>query len=230
MTGSRLRKAIKGRAPGFGFEQALWDDGAGTVVGVDEVGRGSWAGPLTVGAVVAPPGKRLYKLRDSKMLTPAEREELFDKITGWAQHWAVGHVWPEECDELGMSAAQKLAARRAIDGLGVEVDAALVDGNWDFVGHRRTQMLVKGDQRSASIAAASVVAKVSRDRLMVAEAPQFPGFDFERNKGYPCPRHRTAINAYGPTSIHRRSWVFMDNLPWTGVARTQPGGQRSLFG
>ena len=225
----KLRKALKAKAPGLAEERALWEAGHHVVVGIDEVGRGSWAGPLTIGAVVVPRDRRIYKLRDSKQLTEREREGLFDRIADWCQAWAVGHVSHDECDEFGMSAAQKLAAQRAIAGLGVEPDAVLLDGNWDFVGHPVTRKLIKGDATSLSIAAASILAKVSRDRLMRAEAPAYPGFDFEFNKGYPCPRHKAALQAYGPTAIHRRSWVFMESLPWSGVRRLPPGGQTQLF-
>jgi ribonuclease HII len=199
------------------------------VVGIDEVGRGSWAGPLTIGAVVVPRDRRIYKLRDSKQLTEAEREALYDRIIGWCQAWSVGHASHLECDELGMSAAQKLAARRALEALGVRPDAVLLDGRWDFVGHPVTRKLVRGDSSSLSIAAASILAKVTRDRMMRAEAHAFPGFDFELNKGYPCPRHKIALQGYGPTAIHRRSWVFMESLPWTGVRRLPQGGQIQLL-
>jgi ribonuclease HII len=132
---------------------------------------------------------------------------------------------------MGMSAAQKLAARRAIDGLGLEPDAVLVDGRWDFVGQagsgRLVKRLVKGDATCLSIATASILAKVTRDRMMRAEAPNFPGYDFDLNKGYPCPRHKMALKAWGPTSIHRRTWVFMDHLPW-GVHAVEPE-QTELF-
>jgi ribonuclease HII len=225
----KLRAALKARAPGLASERQLWDAGCDVVVGVDEVGRGSWAGPLTVGMVVVPRDRRIYKLRDSKALTEAEREAIFDRVAGWSLAWSVGHVWPDECDRLGMSAAQRLAARRALDGLGIEPDAVLVDGNWDFVGHRRTVRLIRGDATSLSISAASILAKVTRDRIMRADAEHYPGFDFELNKGYPCPRHKAALQAYGPTAIHRRSWVFMDHLPWRGVPRSAPGGQGSLL-
>ena len=181
---------------------------------MDEVGRGAWAGPLTVGAAVLPRDKRVNGVRDSKMLTERERERLFDRVAQWCVSWSVGHASQVECDALGMSAAQKLAARRALDGLSVPVDKVLLDGNWDFVGDGRTIKLIKGDARCLSIAAASILAKVSRDRIMREEAPHFPGFDFDRNKGYPCPWHKSALRAYGPTSIHRRTWVFMDHLPW----------------
>ena len=220
----KLRQALKSRAPSLSVERALWDAGHEVVVGMDEVGRGAWAGPLTLGAAVVPRDRRVNKIRDSKALTEAEREALFDRIAEWCVAWSVGHASQQECDELGMSAAQRLAARRALDGLGVEADQVLVDGNWDFVGGGRTRRIVKGDATCLSIAAASILAKVTRDRIMRAEARSFPGYDFELNKGYPCPRHKVALQAWGPTSIHRRSWVFMDHLPWTGIRRAHPPG------
>nr|WP_249420024.1 ribonuclease HII [Rhabdothermincola salaria] len=200
-------------------ERELWAGGDTVVVGVDEVGRGSWAGPLVVGAAVVPKDRRLNKVRDSKMLTEAEREALFDRVAGWCEAWAVGSASPEECDELGMSAAQKLAARRAVEGLGVAPDRVLIDGNWDFVGGGISRTVVKGDARCLSIATASILAKVSRDRLMRREAEHFPGYEFHANKGYPCPRHKVALAGMGPTTIHRRTWAFMDALPWSGIAR-----------
>ncbi len=221
----KLRRALKASAPGLVEERALWESGADVVVGLDEVGRGSWAGPLTVGAVVVPRDRRIYKLRDSKQLSERERETLHGRILEWADHAAVGHASPAECDRLGMSEAQRLAARRAVEGLGVPVDGVLLDGKWDFVGHPRTRTLVKGDARCLSIAAASILAKVTRDRLMRAAAESYPGFDFDRNKGYPCPRHRAALLGYGPTVIHRRSWAFMDNQPWSGCRRLDPASQ-----
>ena len=213
VTAPVLRKALKSSSPSLAYERALWADGKDVVVGVDEVGRGAWAGPLSVGAAVLPKDRRVYKVRDSKLFTEAEREALFDRIAGWCAAWAVGHASQEECDALGMADAQRLAARRAIEGLGLVPDRVLVDGNWDFVGGGRTDRLVKGDRRCLSIAAASILAKVTRDRMMRQEAEHFPGYDFELNKGYPCPRHKLALNAMGPTSIHRRTWVFMDHLP-----------------
>lgn len=216
-TAPKLRPTLRRRAPGLAVERSLWAAGVPVVVGVDEVGRGSWAGPLTVGAAVVPADRRVYKIRDSKMLTEDEREALFDRIAGWCPSWAVGHASPEECDVLGMSEAQRLAARRAISGLKVVPDQVLVDGNWDFVGGARR--IVRGDSSSLSIAAASILAKVSRDRLMREIADNYPGYNFEANKGYPCPVHKSALQAWGPTSIHRRSWVFMDHLMWNGLGR-----------
>src|SRR5256885_4849686 len=165
-------------APTLAFERSLWADGHEVVVGVDEVGRGAWAGPLMVGAAVLPQDRRVYRVRDSKMLTERERERLFDRIAAWCVTWAVGGASHEECDTLGMSAAQKLAASRAIEGLGLSrpPDAVLVDGNWDFVGLGTTRRIVKGDQTCLSISAASILAKVTRDRLMRAEEPHFPAY------------------------------------------------------
>ncbi len=225
--GTTLRPSLKRKAPGTRNERDLWDAGHDVVVGIDEVGRGAWAGPLTLGAVVIPKDKRLTKVRDSKMLTEVERELMFGRIVEWSDAFAVGHATHEECDELGMSAAQKLAARRAIEALGVQPDRVLLDGNWDFVGggavpHAAVTKIVKGDATCLSIAAASIVAKVTRDRMMRAAADDHPWWSFDTNKGYPCPRHKTALAGVGPSSIHRRSWVFMEHLPWPGAVRSIP--------
>jgi ribonuclease HII len=217
------------RSPTLAVEKELWDAGDSVVVGMDEVGRGAWAGPLTVGAAVLPRDRRVYGVRDSKMLSEPRREQLYDRIRDWCVASAVGHASHEECDELGMSAAQRLAARRALEALGMAPDRVLIDGTWDFVGGGRTRTLVKGDARCLSIAAASIVAKVDRDRIMRAGAESYPGFDFDRNKGYPCPRHKLALKGYGPTAIHRRTWAFMDSLPWPGLRSPGHGEQPSLF-
>lgn len=193
------------------------------VVGLDEVGRGAWAGPLSIGAAVLPQDRRVNGVRDSKQLTEQRREQLYDRIGEWCVTWSVGHASHAECDRLGMSAAQRLAARRALDGLAVEPDVVLVDGNWDFVGNGRTRLIVKGDTKVLSISAASILAKVTRDRIMRRDAEHYPAFDFDRNKGYPCPRHQLALKGYGPTPIHRRSWAFMDALPWPGLRHTGGG-------
>jgi ribonuclease HII len=208
----------------------MWDLGYETVVGVDEVGRGAWAGPISVGAAIVPRDSRVYKIRDSKMLTEEEREALFDRVADWCVAWSVGHASHAECDQMGMSAAQRLAARRAIEGLGVQPDRVLIDGKWDFIGTGNTTRIVKGDATTLSISAASVLAKVTRDRIMRAEAIHYPAFNFEGNKGYPCPEHKAALQAWGPTTLHRRSWAFMDGLIWPGVPRyLRPDPQGTLF-
>jgi ribonuclease HII len=225
-----MRKALQGKAPGLSAERALWDDGADIVVGVDEVGRGAWAGPIMVGAAVVPKDKRLTRVRDSKMLTEPEREVMFDRVAEWCVAWAVGGASQIECDELGMSKAQKLAARRAIEGLGVVPDQVLIDGNWNFVGGSNVRTVIRGDATCLSIASASILAKVTRDRIMRAEAEHYPGYEFDRNKGYPCPKHKAYLAGMGPSSIHRRTWVFMDHLPWAGCPRVPPvTAQLSLF-
>ena len=210
-----MRAALKSAAPTLAVERRLWAEGHRVVVGIDEVGKGAWAGPLTLVAAVLPTDRRVYRVRDSKLLTEGEREGLFDRIADWCVAWSAGHASNGECDQLGMSAAQRLAARRALDGLGLEADAVLVDGRWDFVGNGKTRALVKGDATCLSIAAASILAKVTRDRLMRAAAPDYPDYNFDNNKGYPCPRHRTALAAQGPTPLHRRSWAFMDTHGWS---------------
>lgn len=226
-TAPKLRPSLKRTAPGLSYERDLWHDESTIVVGIDEVGRGAWAGPISVGAAVIPKDRRVYKIRDSKILTEAEREALFERVAEWCEAWSVGHASFTECDELGMSDAQRLAAQRAIEGLGVAPDHVLVDGNWDFVGG--AQRIVGGDNLSLSIAAASILAKVTRDRMMRAVADQFPAYNFEGNKGYPCPTHKAALQALGPCSIHRRSWVFMDHLMWNGLHRyVRPDPQQEL--
>jgi ribonuclease HII len=229
-TAPALRKALRKRSPSLTYERALWDAGHDVVVGIDEVGRGAWAGPLTLAAAVLPRDKRVYKVRDSKQLTYREREALFDRIADWCVAWGVGHASAEECDELGMSAAQRLAARRAIERMGLTPDRVLLDGKWDFVGGGNVQRIVRGDASCLSIAAASILAKVTRDRIMLEEAEHYPWWWFEQNKGYPCPRHKAVLRGMGPSAIHRRSWVFMDMLPWSGVPRiVRPGPQGTLF-
>jgi ribonuclease HII len=229
-TAPMLRKALQGRSPSLALERELWDAGHDVVVGMDEVGRGAWAGPLTVGAAVLPRNRRVYKIRDSKQLLAHEREALFDRIAGWCSAWSVGHASHEECDELGMSEAQRLAARRALEVLGVTPCRVLLDGKWDFVGGGIARRIVRGDSRCLSIAAASILAKVTRDRIMQAESDHYPWWWFDDNKGYPCPRHKAVLRGLGPSAIHRRSWVFMEGLPYGGVARfVRPDPQGTLF-
>ena len=225
----RLRKALRGTSPGLDAERPIWA-GGGVVVGVDEVGRGAWAGPISVGAAVIPTDRRVYKIRDSKALTETEREALFDRLTDWCVASSVGHASHEECDELGMSEAQRLAAARALEGLGVTFDHVIVDGNWDFVGRGHVRRIVGGDATSVSIAAASIIAKVTRDRIMRGLAGTYPGYNFENNKGYPCPIHKERLETHGPTDIHRRSWAFMDTIPGIIEPRyRRPGFQPALF-
>jgi len=230
----KLREAIKRKAPGLHVEREMWEAGLEIVVGVDEVGRGAWAGPISVGAAVVPKERRIYKVRDSKMLREQEREALFDRIADWVETWAVGHASHWECDRYGMSEAQKIAARRAIGGLGLDPDIAIIDGNWDFVGDAvrggRTRRIVKADAVCLSVAAASILAKVTRDRFMRRMAVRFPGYNFENNKGYNGPRHVAGLAGLGPSPIHRKSWAFMDTIPEITEPRyRRPGPQGRLF-
>ena len=226
----RLRRALRAKVPTLSVERDLWHSGHNAVVGLDEVGRGAWAGPISVGAAVVPRDRRVYKIRDSKMLTEQEREALFERIASWCVAWAVGHAGHDECDELGMAEAQRRATQRAIAALGVSPDIALYDGNWDFSGAASSRGIVGGDATSLSISAASVLAKVTRDRMMRKQSDHFPHWEFGANKGYPGPRHKAALAYYGPSAIHRRSWVFMDHQPWSGVKRyVRPDPQGTLF-
>jgi ribonuclease HII len=204
--------------PSRAAERQEWDAGAELVCGMDEVGRGAWAGPLTVAAVVAPRDRRLNNVRDSKLLTPPVRARLATRIRDWAAGIGVGHASAAECDALGMTRALRVAGERALDALaaeGIVPDRILLDGNFDFLRQPgRVRTIVKGDLSSFAIAAASVVAKATRDALMELEAEHYPAYGFEQNRGYPAPVHKCALAAFGPTTIHRRSWVFVDSLPW----------------
>jgi ribonuclease HII len=206
--------------PTLRVERKMWESGAETVVGIDEVGRGSWAGPVTVAAVVAP-DRHLPGVRDSKLLTFEERARAATKVAGWAKGVGVGHATHSECDGWGMTEALRVAATRALDCLreqGFRVDRIVLDGNHDYLRMPSVvHTIIKGDQTVLSVAAASVIAKVTRDALMAEEAEHYPQYGFESNRGYPAPQHRCALAAYGPCAIHRRSWVFMDGLLWPSL-------------
>jgi ribonuclease HII len=206
--------------PTLRLERRCWAEGERHVVGIDEVGRGSWAGPVTVAAVVPAP-QHLRGVRDSKLLTAPQREQAAMAVRGWAAAIGIGHASPEECDTLGMTAALHRAGHRALGELsaqGYEPDRIILDGNHDYLRlGRRVTTVVKGDSKSLAVAAASCVAKVTRDAMMAEEAEHFPAFGFESNRGYPAPVHKAALAAWGPTTIHRRSWVFMEGLVWGGL-------------
>lgn len=205
--------------PGIKHEQPYWDQDL-VVAGVDEVGRGAWAGPVTYAAVVLPSDRRIYKLRDSKQLDEARREELFGRLQGFALGIGVGHASNHEIDRFGMSDAIRLAAARAVDALPIQPDVLLLDGNWDFLSHYGipTVRIVYGDAHSASIAAASVMAKVTRDRLMCRVAQDHPAYDFDSNKGYPAPAHIDALDKVGACPWHRHSWEPIAALRQTRLA------------
>ena len=217
--------------PGVALERAWWEQGA-VVAGIDEVGRGAWAGPVTYCAVVLPSDRRMYKLRDSKMLDPQRREELAARIHDFALAVSLGEATNAEIDRLGMTEAIRLAARRAMDGLQVRPDACLIDGNWDFLAGYGTQnqRVVGGDAHSASIAAASIVAKVHRDAAMTQRCPEFPAYRFSSNKGYPSPEHKTSLAQMGPCELHRHSWAPIRALSQGSLWDESGGMTRNDYG
>jgi ribonuclease HII len=216
-------------APTLRLERRCWAAGEQTVVGIDEVGRGAWAGPVTVGAVV-PGDTHLRGVRDSKELSRPDRERAADAVRSWARGIGIGHASHDECDAYGMTAALRMAAERALAQLaqlGFEPDRIVLDGKHNYLGPESlVTTVIKGDTSILSVAAASCVAKVTRDAMMRDEAEHFPPYDFASNVGYPAPAHKHALAAYGPSSIHRRTWVFMEQSLWRGLP--PPPGR--LFG
>jgi ribonuclease HII len=196
--------------PDFSHETDVLARGALRVVGVDEVGRGPLAGPVTACAVRLEPGRIPEGLRDSKMLTAFRREALFDEIMAVAEV-SVAHASVEEIDQLNILRASHLAMERAVAGL--RADHALIDGNLIPRGLAcAATAIVKGDAKCLSIAAASIIAKVTRDRIMVDLAQQHPGYGWEANAGYPTKLHLEALRILGVTPWHRRSFRPVHNI------------------
>jgi ribonuclease HII len=224
-----------GELTGYEIERELAAFGATTIAGVDEVGRGAWAGPVVVCAAVVragfpePPGG----LTDSKRLTAKRRVELAAELPGWVAGYAFGSASHEQIDALGMTAALRLAARAALGQLPERPGAVLLDGKHDYIGSPwQVRTAVKADLRSVSVAAASVLAKVHRDTLMAELGESCPGFAFADNAGYPAPAHLRALTAHGPTPYHRLSWSYLDDLPeWRHlkVRRPEIEGQLTLL-
>lgn len=189
------------------FEHAAFADGFSVVCGVDEAGRGPLAGPVCAAAVILPPDIQIEGLNDSKKLTDKKRRELFDIITAQAVSYAVAFCDEKVIDEINILQATFRAMRRAVESLGVRPELALVDGNRaaDFGVPVRT--IVRGDSLSASIAAASILAKVSRDQLMEQYDGTYPQYGFAVHKGYGTQRHYDALREYGPCPIHRMSFL-----------------------
>ena len=204
--------------PDFGQEEAAFRQGAIFVVGVDEVGRGPLAGPVTAAAVRLEPGRLPQGLRDSKAMTALARERLYDWLMQHAQV-SVAHASVEEIDALNILRASHLAMERAVAGL--RADHALIDGNLIPKGLACTsRAIVKGDAKCLSIAAASVVAKVTRDRIMVDLAQQHPPYGWDRNAGYPTKAHLQALLDFGVTPFHRRSFGPVHNILCQEISST----------
>jgi ribonuclease HII len=234
-----------GPRPDLRMERALLRSGAGVVVGMDEVGRGALAGPVMVGAVAVDVSTRTCPqgVADSKLLSAAARERLLPALGRWGVARAVGSAGPDEVDRLGILAALRLAGRRAVAALDVPVDVVLLDGSHDWLStpaeldlfeedgpgdddapdpwsRIAVRTRVKADQRCASVAAASILAKCRRDALMVELAHEHPDFGWQENKGYGSADHVEALRRLGPTALHRRSW----RLPTAGDVPTGGAG------
>jgi ribonuclease HII len=198
--------------PDFSFEEAALAQGAAFVVGVDEVGRGPLAGPVTAAAVRLHPGQIPQGLNDSKKLTARRREVLFALIIAQADV-SIAHASVTEIDDLNILRASHLAMQRAVEGLPFCADFALIDGNLLPKGLRiPAQAIIGGDARCLSIAAASIVAKVTRDRMMQGLAQLYPGYGWEKNAGYPTKLHLEALLNLGVTPHHRRSFKPVHNI------------------
>ena len=189
------------------LENRLYDQGYQSICGVDEAGAGPLAGPVYAAAVILPRGLTLPYLNDSKKVTPRRREILFDQIREQAIAYAIAWADEKEIDEINILNARMLAMDRAIKLLEPAADFALIDGNRNQGIKLQNEMVVHGDARSASIAAASILAKVSRDRFMVELAEQYPQYAFEKHKGYPTKLHYERLRQYGPSPVHRKTFL-----------------------
>ena len=193
--------------PSLSLETDLARAVGGLVCGVDEAGRGPWAGPVSAAAVILNPDDLPPGIDDSKTLTEKRRFEMEPVIKARAVAWGVGFASVEEIAELNILHATGLAMCRAIEALSVQPVAALVDGNYRFKLPCDVQTVIKGDSLSLSIAAASILAKTARDRLMIDLDTQYPGYGFAGHKGYNAPIHSEALRTLGPCPAHRRSWA-----------------------
>ena len=189
------------------IERELHAEGIGLICGVDEAGRGPLAGPVCAAAVILPPETELPGLNDSKKLSEKKREQLFPEIQQIALAWSVAFASVEEIEERNILGATMLAMNRAIDGLSLTPDLALIDGNRNKEIEVPNRCVVHGDARCASIAAASILAKVSRDHLMLELAREYPQYGFEKHKGYGTRAHYAALREYGPCPAHRPSFL-----------------------
>ena len=202
--------------PDFSLESAAMARGANVIAGVDEVGRGPLAGPVTAAAVILDPNDIPEGLNDSKALSAKRREALSEQIMSRAQV-CIAHASVEEIDEINILRASHLAMERAIAGLAQVPDEVLIDGNMIPRGlSLPAQAIIKGDARSLSISAASIVAKICRDRVMWDLAQHYPGYGWETNAGYPSKSHKAALQNLGVTPHHRRSFKPVHNILYQG--------------
>lgn len=191
----------------YAMEKALYAQGQTAVCGVDEAGRGPLAGPVFAAAVVLKSGQEIPGINDSKKLTEAKREALFPVICEKARAFFIAFATHEEIDRLNILQATFLAMRRAVEGLSVTPSIVLVDGNRDPGLGLPTQCIVKGDSQAAAIAAASILAKVSRDRYMLELDRQYPQYGFSKHKGYPTKAHYQALEEHGVSPVHRLTFL-----------------------
>lgn len=189
------------------FESLAYAKGYKSVCGVDEAGRGPLAGPVCAAAVILPEGMVIEGVNDSKKLTEKKREKLFDVITEFAVAYSIAFATVEEIEEINILNATMLAMKRAVEGLSVPADFAYIDGNRTPELAIPSEYIIKGDARSMSVAAASVLAKVSRDRLLLEYAKLYPEYHFEKHKGYGTKLHTDMIKEYGPSPVHRMSFL-----------------------
>lgn len=197
--------------PSFEYEEKRYAEGYVAVCGCDEAGRGPLCGPVVAAAVILPLGIEIEGLNDSKKLTEKKRERLFDVIKEKAVAYAIAEASPEEIDEINILNASMLAMRRAVEALSVKADFALIDGNCSRGFTIPTETVVKGDAVSCSIAAASILAKVTRDRGCIELDKLYPEYGIAKHKGYPTKDHMDAVRLYGPSPIHRKSFLkFLD--------------------
>ena len=195
----------------YAIENQLHEEGFAVVCGVDEAGRGPLCGPVFAAACILPDGLVLEGLNDSKKLTPKKRDKLFDLICENAIAYCIASASVEEIDELNILEADLLAMRRAIDGLSVKADFALIDGNIARGFQIPARAVIGGDAKSPNIAAASILAKVARDRDCIALDEQYPQYGIAKHKGYGTKQHMDALRTYGPSPIHRKQFIrFLD--------------------
>ncbi len=192
----------------YSFEENAISKGFKTICGIDEAGRGPLAGPVYAAAVILPLGLEITGLNDSKKLSEKKREELFDVICEKAVDFSIGIADEKEIDEINILNATFLAMKRAVDGLKIKPDYALIDGNrYPRIGGITEETIVKGDGKSMSVAAASILAKVSRDRYMLEIAETYPQYCFEKHKGYGTKLHYEMLEKYGISPVHRKSFL-----------------------